>query len=84
MLAAEEGGYKTIAAAGGVSANSGLRALLDRECKRRRLRLFVPPLELCGDNGAMIGSQAYYEALAGHFAELSLNAMPTMPIDEEF
>ena len=62
----------------------GLRALLERECKRRRLRLFVPPLELCGDNGAMIGSQAYYEAMAGHFADLSLNAMPTMPIDEEF
>ena len=84
MLAAEEGSYTTIAAAGGVSANSCLRALLERECKRRHLRLFVPPLELCGDNAAMIGSQAYYEALAGHFADLSLNAMPTMPIDEEF
>ena len=84
MLAAKEGGYKTIVAAGGVSANSGLRALLERECHRRHLELFVPPLELCGDNAAMIGSQAYYEALAGHFADLSLNARPTMPIDEDF
>ena len=84
MLAAKEGGYKTIVAAGGVSANSGLRALLERECKRRHLELFVPPLELCGDNAAMIGSQAYYEALEGHFADLSLNARPTMPIDEDF
>lgn len=84
MIAAKEGGYKTIVAAGGVSANSGLRALLERECKRRHLELFVPPLELCGDNAAMIGSQAYYEALAGHFADLSLNARPTMPIDEDF
>ena len=84
MLAAKEGGYKTIVAAGGVSANSGLRALLERECKRRHLELFVPPLELCGDNAAMIGSQAYYEALAEHFADLSLNARPTMPIDEDF
>lgn len=84
MLAAKEGGYKTIVAAGGVSANSGLRALLERECKRRHLELFVPPLELCGDNAAMIGSQGYYEALAGHFADLSLNARPTMPIDEDF
>ncbi len=84
MLAAKEGGYKTIVAAGGVSANSGLRALLERECKRRHLELFVPPLELCGDNAAMIGSQAYYEALAGNFADLSLNARPTMPIDEDF
>ena len=84
MLAAKEGGYKTIVAAGGVSANSGLRALLERECKRRHLELFVPPLELCGDNAAMIGSQAYYEALAEHFADLSLNAKPTMPIDEDF
>ncbi len=84
MLAAKEGGYKTIVAAGGVSANSGLRALLERECKRRHLELFVPPLELCGDNAAMIGSQAYYEAKAEHFADLSLNARPTMPIDEDF
>ncbi|MBQ7874577.1 MAG: tRNA (adenosine(37)-N6)-threonylcarbamoyltransferase complex transferase subunit TsaD [Oscillospiraceae bacterium] len=84
MLAAKEGGYKTIVAAGGVSANSGLRALLERECKRRHLEFFVPPLELCGDNAAMIGSQAYYEALAEHFADLSLNARPTMPIDEDF
>ncbi len=84
MLAAKEGGYKTVVAAGGVSANSGLRALLEKECKRRHLELFVPPLELCGDNAAMIGSQAYYEALAGHFADLSLNARPTMPIDEDF
>ncbi len=84
MLAAKEGGYKTIVAAGGVSANSGLRALLERECKRRHLELFVPPLELCGDNAAMIGSQAYYEALEEHFTDLSLNARPTMPIDEDF
>ncbi|HXK77746.1 MAG TPA: tRNA (adenosine(37)-N6)-threonylcarbamoyltransferase complex transferase subunit TsaD [Oscillospiraceae bacterium] len=84
MMAAEESGTRTIAAAGGVSANSGLRALLDRECKRRHLRLFVPPLSLCGDNGAMVGSQAYYEALAGHFAGLDLNAAPSMAIDDEF
>lgn len=84
MLAAKEGGYKTIVAAGGVSANSGLRALLERECRRRHLELYVPALELCGDNAAMIGSQAYYEALAGHFSDLSLNARPTMPIDEDF
>ncbi len=84
ILAAKEGGYKKIVAAGGVSANSGLRALLERECKRRHLELFVPDLELCGDNAAMIGSQAYYEALAGKFADLTLNARPTMPIDEDF
>lgn len=84
MLAAKEGEYKTIVAAGGVSANSGLRALLEKECKRRHLELFVPPLELCGDNAAMIGSQAYYEALKEHFTDLSLNARPTMAIDEDF
>ncbi|HNW03859.1 MAG TPA: tRNA (adenosine(37)-N6)-threonylcarbamoyltransferase complex transferase subunit TsaD [Oscillospiraceae bacterium] len=84
MIAAEEGGYRTVAAAGGVSANSGLRALLVRECGRRHLRLFLPPLSLCGDNAAMVGAQAYYEALAGHFAGLDLNAAPSMAIDEEF
>ena len=84
MLAADEGKFTTIVAAGGVSANSGLRALLEKECAESGRRLFVPPLPLCGDNGAMIGSQGYYEFAAGHTVGLDLNAVPSMPIDEDF
>ena len=42
--------------------------------------LYVPPLRLCGDNGAMIGAQGYYEYLAGHTAGSDLNAYATMDI----
>ena len=67
--------------AGGVSANSGLRARMAEECTRRGLRLFVPPLSLCGDNAAMVGAQAFYEYCAGHTAGMELNACPTMPVE---
>ena len=40
----------------------------------------LPPLRLCGDNGAMIGSQAYYEYLAGSRADMSLNAYANLEI----
>ena len=44
--------------------------------------LYLPPLKLCGDNGAMIGAQAYYEYLTGKRAELDLNAYATMDLSE--
>lgn len=81
MLAAGKTGYKTIAVAGGVAANSGLRERLESECKQRGYRLFMPPLSLCGDNGAMVGCQGYYEYLSGSRAGLDLNACANMEID---
>ena len=81
MLAAEEFGYKKIVFAGGVSANSGLRARLTAECQKRGYEFFVPPLSLCGDNAAMIGAQAYYEYLAGNFAGADLNAVASKNIE---
>ena len=44
-------------------------------------RVFLPQLKFCGDNGAMIASQGYYEFTAGHTAGLDLNGLPTLPID---
>ena len=64
----------TLALAGGVSANSHLRAALAAFAERRHMTFCVPPLPLCGDNAAMIGAQGYYEYLAGHTADASLNA----------
>ena len=66
--------------AGGVYANSGLRARLNAECQKRGYSFYVPPLELCGDNAAMVGAQAYYEFRAGNTAGLDLNAAATMSI----
>ena len=81
MLAIEKTGYKTLALAGGVSANSELRRRMDEECKKRNITLYYPPLKYCGDNAAMVGVQAFYEYQSGNIADVSLNATATLPID---
>ena len=67
---------------GGVAANSVIRADLERACEKAGCRLYLPPLRWCGDNGAMIGAQGYYEYLAGHTAGMDLNAYATRDISE--
>lgn len=62
--------------AGGVSANSHLRAALTALCRDKSIPLYLPSLSLCGDNAAMIAAQAYYEFLEGHLAGTDLNASP--------
>ena len=84
LLAQEETGARVIALAGGVAANSRLRARLSAACKERGLPLYAPPLDLCGDNAAMIGAQAFYEYQAGHLAGWDLNAQATMDLAEQF
>ncbi len=81
MSAAEKYGYKTVAVAGGVSANSELRLRMANECEKRGIKLYYPKLCYCGDNAAMVGVQAYYEFLSGNIGNSSLNAAATMPID---
>ncbi|MCM1335062.1 MAG: tRNA (adenosine(37)-N6)-threonylcarbamoyltransferase complex transferase subunit TsaD [Bacteroides sp.] len=80
IAAAQDLGAKTAALAGGVAANSALREMLAERCEKRGIRLYVPPIALCGDNAAMIGSQAYYEYQAGNVADGGLNAMATCPL----
>ena len=75
--AVERTGEKTVVVAGGVSANSHLREAVAEMCEDMGLRLCIPPRSLCGDNGAMIAAQAYYEYLAGNIAETDLNAEAT-------
>ncbi|MBQ8510260.1 MAG: tRNA (adenosine(37)-N6)-threonylcarbamoyltransferase complex transferase subunit TsaD [Clostridia bacterium] len=76
-MAVEQTGLTDIVIAGGVAANSHLRAALQSFCDRRRLRFYMPPRSLCGDNAAMIAAQGYYEYLAGVRADTSLNAKAT-------
>lgn len=83
-LAAERFGHDKIVIAGGVSANSGLRDAAAKACAERGYSLFLPPKNLCGDNGVMVASQGYYEFLSGVRADLTLNAAPTMDISESF
>ena len=81
LKAAKKYGYKTLAVAGGVSANSELRARLTEECKHKGISLYFPELKYCGDNAAMVGVQAFYEFKDGNIGDSSLNAAATMPID---
>ena len=84
LKAADDLSYKKLVLAGGVSANSLLRKRMDEECKKSGRECYYPPLSLCGDNGAMVGAQAYYEYLAGHTAGMGLNAAATMSIEKDF
>lgn len=81
MTAVRLAGRDRLAIAGGVAANSRIRRDFETACEEAGVRLYAPPLSLCGDNGAMIGAQAYYEFLAGHTAGQDLNAYATMPLD---
>ena len=83
VAAALEKGRKTVVAAGGVAANSTLRAALQELCDKNGLKLCLPPLKLCGDNGSMIAAQAYYEFMAGNTSDSSQNCYATMPAEEK-
>ena len=71
-------GYSGFALAGGVSANRELRRMAREMCAGKGIPLYMPEIALCTDNGAMIGSAAYYRLLKGETAGLDLNAMPAL------
>ena len=77
--AAEEFGFDTIAIAGGVAANRRLRELIEEKAKGKRF--VCPEISLCGDNGAMIAAQGYYEYLDGNIGDVNLNGMANLDID---
>lgn len=80
MEALRRTGHKKLAVAGGVAANSRIRADLLKAAGEMGVEVYMPPLKLCGDNGTMIGAQGYYEYLAGNLADMSLNAYATKSI----
>lgn len=71
---------KQLIVAGGVAANRGLREKMTAmiEAELPEVNLIVPPLRLCGDNAAMIGAAAHVELQKKHFADMSLNANPSL------
>ena len=84
VAAMKELGYGTLVIAGGVAANSVIRRDFTEVAAEAGWNLFIPPLRLCGDNAAMIGSQGYYEYLAGHTAGSDLNAYASMDINGSY
>ncbi|MGN0643678.1 tRNA (adenosine(37)-N6)-threonylcarbamoyltransferase complex transferase subunit TsaD [Gemmiger sp.] len=79
--AAADTGAKTICLAGGVAANGRLRQLVNDGAQKLGARVYLPELKFCGDNGAMIAAQGYYEYQDGNLAGLGLNGLPTLAID---
>jgi len=72
-------GIKDIALAGGVSANTGLRQGLVALCEKNSWRSFIPKLEYCTDNAAMIAIAGYYKYLKGDFAGQDIAPLARMP-----
>lgn len=83
LLALEEKGAQNLIIAGGVAANSSLRASLTEEAKRLNFNLTIPQFDLCTDNAAMIGSVAYYYYLNDNFAEFDINGIANLALAEE-
>jgi len=71
---------KQLIVAGGVAANRGLREAMTEAIEKElpEMTLIVPPLRLCGDNAAMIGAAAHVELQKKHFANMALNADPSL------
>ena len=73
-LALGQTGLQTLVLAGGVAANSHLRRALETLCQKRKVRLAMPSVALCGDNGAMVAAAGYFGFRAGCFSDTALNA----------
>ena len=76
--------HKKLVLAGGVAANSHIRKTAQSVCESCGATLYLPPLSLCGDNGAMIAAQGYYNFMAGMVGDESLNAYATSPFNFKF
>ncbi len=78
LLAAEELAVGSVLVSGGVAANSQLRTTFEERAKNKGLEVFFPSRALSTDNAAMIAAAAYERFRAGHFADASLNADPSL------
>ena len=81
LAAARDTNAPAIALAGGVAANSLLRCLVNEGAQKLGAKLYLPEMQFCGDNGAMVAAQGFYELTAGNVAGLDLNGLATLPID---
>ena len=79
--AAMKKGHKTIALAGGVASNSALREKMETMCKKHSINVIYPPPVLCTDNAAMIACAGYYEFQNGNIADMTLNAVASLPLE---
>ncbi len=78
ISAAQTHGVSDIAVVGGVSANGALRRRLEFEANQHHLNLFLPKLEYCTDNGAMVAMAGYEKIKRGIRSSLELTAEPNL------
>ena len=80
LVAAERHTVQEVAVAGGVAANSELRARLKAECDRRGFRLHIPRADFCTDNGAMIAMVGWMKLREGTVSPYELNAVANLDL----
>ena len=78
ITACKQTGINKLCLAGGVSANTFLRNVFEKEAKKKGIMLYYPELKYCTDNAAMIASCGYYEYMNGKRDTLDLNAYPSL------
>ena len=74
---------KNFVVAGGVAANKNIRNMLISLCKEQNYQSIFPPIELCGDNAAMIGIVGLEKFKLNQFNDLDYPAKPKWPLDEK-
>lgn len=82
ILASKNLGYTKVAVAGGVSANSGVRESLKKACEENGFDFYMPDLKWCGDNGAMISCQGYFNYINGITSDVDLNGIATLSLED--
>jgi N6-L-threonylcarbamoyladenine synthase len=80
LAAARDQGLERVVMAGGVAANSRLRARMAEACEQHRMQLVVPSIPLCTDNGAMVAASGANLLAAGYRSELDLAVDPSLPL----
>jgi N6-L-threonylcarbamoyladenine synthase len=78
-VAVDQTGITSIAIAGGVSANSGLRAALEIKRQNNNWSTYIPPIKYCTDNAAMVGIVGVFDFASGKFGSLTDVPSPRLP-----